>query len=420
MKLLAFIAIAALSFSGNAKIPKFDSAASRIYDLKIQNAKLAVFTTHMPLIKEQITSQLSFLVGFFNHYNSGPLLSHAKFEVISVKEDQSGRGKFIATYNATIPVAWNNRNSPVGSMQVTLPHRAGPQFYGQFLNAMDSGNLSNCHDHSGALSTANLFYHFRPNNSYCNFSDEAIANEYVFKLAATFTPSALQTSDKAPEYKKLWADGLLDVFLVFAKDKPYAANQNDVGSISYYETIRALYREYSSERFNFALNEQLPKFVQIEKTLSNGQKIRIVAMLVEKVSLVSQSEINTIKAYSTKADYVMYNGHAGLGSNIDQFIRLVDFPRARYQVYFLNGCDTFSYYPTQAMTRVERMNPGDKASKWLDLISNGMPAYFHTMAPNTMAVLRELVKQRASYRDILSQIDDYQNAAVMGEEDNLY
>ncbi len=305
-------------------------------------------------------------------------------------------------------------------MQVILPHRAGPQFYGQFLSALDSGTLTNCHDHSGALSTANLFYHFRPYNSYCNFSDESIATDYVFKMPASFTPSSLQTHNKSPEYNKLWADGLLDVFLVFAKDKPYAANNSDVGSRSYYETLRALYREYSSERFNFALDDNLPKFLQIEKTLANNQKIRIAVMLVEKVSLVSQSEINTIKAYSTKADYVMYNGHAGLGHNIDQFIRLVDFPRARYQVYFLNGCDTFSYYPTQAMTRVERMNPGDKASKWLDLISNGMPAYFHTMSPNTLAVLKELVRQRASYRDILSQIDDYQNAAVMGEEDNLY
>lgn len=422
--LLIIFLLTIVKVSASAADQKFDSNTSTVYDLKIDEGKLIVFTPNLPLIRRQITSQLSFLVGYFNHFNSGPLLSHAKFNIESVKEDTTGRGKYLVTYSALVPVAWTNRKKAPTHFEVILPNRSGPQFFENLLSEFKDGSLSDCREQNESLSVVNLFYHYRPQRRNCNFSDDTIANRFAFKLDASFSPSKLQTSNKSPEYARIWDDGLLDILLVFAKDKIGNRDYYDNGSLSYYQTFKKLNKTFdqlisSNVDFNWSLRNNMQRFIENEYLLEDNRRVRLRILLVDRITIATSSEIEKIKKYSAEADYVMYNGHAGLGSNIDRFMSLVEFDKSKYQIYFLNGCDTFSYYPSSAMTKVERTNTGDKASKWVDLITNAMPSYFNSMASNTTKMVEALIDGKVTYKEILKEIDDYQNATVMGEEDNI-
>jgi hypothetical protein len=46
---------------------------------------------------------------------------------------------------------------------------------------------------------------------------------------------------------------------------------------------------------------------------------------------------------STDADVIVYNGHAGLGQNVRKLATMGRFKSGKYQIFYMNGCDTFAY-----------------------------------------------------------------------------
>lgn len=231
--LLIIFLLTIVKVSASAAEAKFDSRTFKVYDLVINEGKLIVFTPNLPLIKRQITSQLSFLVGYFNHFNSDPLLSHAKVNIESVRPDTSGRGKYLVTYKALVPVAWTNSMQAPKHFEVILPHRTAPQFLESFFNELKNGSLSDCREQSGSLSVISLFYRYRPLRENCNFIDETVAQNFVFKLNASFGPTYLEMSSKTIENTKIWEDGLLDILLAFTKERIYSRDYYENGSLSY-------------------------------------------------------------------------------------------------------------------------------------------------------------------------------------------
>ncbi len=54
---------------------------------------------------------------------------------------------------------------------------------------------------------------------------------------------------------------------------------------------------------------------RIFTTLAGGKKVIVNALLVDNVSSASETFYTRYNALSTRADVIIYNGHAGLGSN---------------------------------------------------------------------------------------------------------
>ena len=122
--------------------------------------------------------------------------------------------------------------------------------------------------------------------------------------------------------------------------------------------------------------------------------------------------------WTQSADFVSYNGHSGLGANIRALARLGTFVEGQYQLYFINGCDTFAYIDSALADAHATVNPGFAGTKFFDLITNSMPAYFTDMAPSTITIIKALRDSKLTYRQILAKLPKVQRAVVSGEEDN--
>ena len=125
------------------------------------------------------------------------------------------------------------------------------------------------------------------------------------------------------------------------------------------------------------------------------------------------------------ADIISYNGHAGLGANVRSLANKGKFFPKKYVLFFMNGCDTFSYSDaaTTLATIRAALNPEDvNGTKLMDFVANGMPAYFNDMADASMSVIRALryPGSEKTFNQMLHNVDGVQVVVATGEEDNVY
>src|SRR5262249_29035213 len=95
----------------------------------------------------------------------------------------------------------------------------------------------------------------------------------------------------------------------------------------------------------------------------------------------------------------------------------------KYQIFFMDGCDTFAYVDDSIAKARALVNPSDPTgTKYMDMVTNAMPAYFVSLADSTMALIRALAAptQPKSWGAIFRNIDPAQVAVVTGEEDNVF
>src|SRR5262249_51335795 len=95
----------------------------------------------------------------------------------------------------------------------------------------------------------------------------------------------------------------------------------------------------------------------------------------------------------------------------------------QYVVVFMNGCDTFAYIDGSLSMAHTAVNPDDTTGfKYIDIVNNGMPAFFASMAESSLAMFRGFM----SYDDpkpveqIFTKIDSWQLVMVTGEQDNTF
>ena len=96
------------------------------------------------------------------------------------------------------------------------------------------------------------------------------------------------------------------------------------------------------------------------------------------------------------------------------------FVKGQYQLFLVNGCDTFAYVDDALFDAHQAVNPDNEKTKYLDIITNAMPSYFHENAGANMAIINALVSKDKTYRAILEDFDIDQRAVVTGEEDNAW
>lgn len=125
---------------------------------------------------------------------------------------------------------------------------------------------------------------------------------------------------------------------------------------------------------------------------------------------------------------VLYNGHSGLGSNMNlDDIRSQDgtdihLPKRRYQILLLDGCSTYSHYVDHYFKQKQtRSDP--HGSKNLDVITNGIEGSFGNFSQDSMALVGAVLHWATTgaprnYGQILSKFSPSSLPGVSGEEDN--
>ena len=114
--------------------------------------------------------------------------------------------------------------------------------------------------------------------------------------------------------------------------------------------------------------------------------------------------------------------HSGLRKNVAKVVETGKVERGQHQLFFLNGCNTFSYVTSEFFDARTKVN-GVPGTKFLDIIANAMPAYGTYDVPTALAALNALLEykeNRRDYNDILASFPKVHKRAIMGEEDNEF
>lgn len=423
--LAQFSEIHASSFPGNLPTrPLYDSAHAVIVDAKIEQGILHSKIADPSWAKRSIEGQLYFLVGQLNGHDGVVEMSQAEIEVKSVTLQENG--EFEIFYTANLLLAWPREVPIPDTFQALLPLHGDDQGQLDFFKKYGGKSAadSNCMDWSAHDVSYDIFwYYYRPENYGCVLSDPN--HEHKEDLASfelSMRLSDKNTSNKAPEYFKIWEDGKLEVLVMIALDKGDNPTPSDVGLSSYKTLHRDMFLKFGQPTESTLPQDKEPTlkdtalFYRWE--LADGKELIIRAYLIPGIRAYNPEFSVQYNQHTQTADLVAYNGHSGLGANIRALARLGTFVKGQYQIYFVNGCDTFAYLDKALTKAHEVVNPGENGTKYLDLIMNAMPAYFHHMSLSTLHLTKSLLEAKLNYRQILSGVPQVQRAVVSGEEDN--
>lgn len=371
--------------------------------------------------KQTIQDQLLYTVGQLNGYTAVGRVDKA--EITNIQKSTRSDGKTEITYKAKLPVIWAKRNGMPDGIDLKLPldiSYAGQEAFATKYkhDCVDWG----AHD----VDAGSMFYYFRPFASDCKLT----AGD-VHSVKATVAPSPSQTTGKFPEYNKIWEDNTLNVVAIFGKYEDGAMTASDAGIAGYNEFIGAMKSELSTRNLT-TVPASVPSApgvnmtdIEFNASLPDGKKIKVVALLTDNVSdgLQDPTFRARYETLSTRADFITYNGHAGLGSNIRSLASAGKWVAGQYVVVFMNGCDTFAYIDGSLSAAHTAVNSDDTTGfKYIDIVNNGMPAFFSSMPEASVAMFRGFMSydDPQTYEKIFSKVDSSQLVMVTGEHDNEF
>jgi hypothetical protein len=367
----------------------------------------------------KIEDQLLYTIGHLNHDNSVGRLD--QLQLSNVQSESTPDGRVRLSYHARMPVAWGQRDNIPTSYAMRLP--ADISFAGQ--NAFTSKYNERCVDFGAHDVTAgSMWYYYRPERSGCSI-DEAD----IVRVTADVSVSEINTSGKYPEYHEVWEDDVLQVVAVFGKYEDGATGNSDAGISAYNRFVRTIGTELSqfdlvTEPAEIPFNPgiELPDVV-FSAALPDGRAVEVTALLVDNVRTAPASFNARYGELSSAADLIVYNGHAGLGANIRSLASKGQWVEGQYAIVFMNGCDTYAYIDSALNDAHAAVNVDDpNGTKYLDIVTNAMPSFFHEMPAATMALVRGLLSydDPQTYEQMFVDIDADEVVLVSGEQDNVF
>jgi hypothetical protein len=395
---------------------KADSSAQAVFvDMELDGEVLADFSFDP---EQTIQDQFLYTIGHLNGDNAVGRLD--KLVLTNLKSESVG-GKTKLSYHAKIQVAWGKRNNVPAKYEFILPRDISfssqekfAQKYGH--DCVDVG----AHD----VDAGSIWYYYRPKRSSCK-----LASEDVFRATANVALSPVNTTGKYPEYDKVWEDGVFEIVAIFGKYEDGATTEADAGIAAYNrfsqvlrDDLRAFNLTTTPSTLSRSPGVATPEFT-LDAKLDDTHTVRVHALMVDNVREAGPTFDARYAELSTKADFIVYNGHAGLGANIRALARKGRWQQGQYVMVFMNGCDTYAYVDSALFDAHAAVNPDDpKGSKYTDIITNAQPAFFVSMPQATRALIKGLFLYNApkTYEQIFKDIDSNQIVLVSGEEDNTF
>ena len=369
-------------------------------------------------LEHTANDQLLYTIGHLNGSRAVGRLDATK--LTNFKTDRLDDGTTHVTFHAVMPVGWGSKTNLPKTYDLTLPKRVDYQGLQDFATKYEHSGCVEAGAHD--VSVDSLWYYFRPSQSGCS-----LAETDVVHVKATVTKSAENTEGKYPEYDKVWSDDTLSVVAIFGKYDEGATSSSDSGISAFnrfVQTARATWKNGTVTPADLpnAPGTEHPD-VTIEAPLPGGRTIRITALLTDKISSAPQAFYDRYEGLSTSADLIFYNGHSGLGQNVRALAQKGKFEAGKYQIFFMNGCDSFAYVDGSLAKTRSVLNPDDPTgTKYMDVITNVMPSFFTSMPDASLAVIAGLAAPDApkTYQQIFENIDKSEVVVVTGEEDNAY
>lgn len=369
-------------------------------------------------LPKQVEKQLLFTIGQLNGDRSVGRLDQVDLDILSNESVNGGRK---ITYSASMPVAWGKPNSVPNSYDLIMPVDISYDGNASFTEKYKDSCVDwSAHD----VDVDSMWYYYRPDAYNCNLDQED-----VLTFTADVSVSEINTTGKYPEYHKVWEDDVLKVVAVFGKYEDGATTASDAGISAYNKFVRQVKQALAAYDL-VTVPEDLPYSpgvatpdVTLTADLGDGKSVQVVAMLVDNVRAYNPTFNARYEELSGSADLIAYNGHSGLGANIRALANKGSWVTGQYAIVFLNGCDTYAYVDSALADAHMNVNSDDsEGTKYLDIVTNAMPAYFASDAPATMAFIKALMayEQPRTYEQIFANVDSAQVVLVSGEQDNVY
>jgi hypothetical protein len=366
--------------------------------------------------KSEIEAQLLFTVGHLNADRAVARLD--RHTVSNISTTQEGNLTRIR-YHVKIPVAWGSKKNLPKTYELKLPKHVDFSSQQALFDRVKNTCIEfGAHDPD----IDSFFYYYRPKQAGCTLGPDDVTTSL-----ATATRSKENTRNKYPEYDKVWEDKALKVVAIFGKFED-GKTSGDAGIDGYNEFVNAVRRELGpAVRTTPAKVPDSPGVsvpdVQFDADLPGGRSVQVVALLVDNVRQGGPQFNARYNALSTDADLIAYNGHAGLGQNVRALAQMGRFKPKKYQIFFMNGCDTFAYVDGSLAQTRAKLNPDDPTgTKYMEFVTNAMPSFFSSMPTATMALIKglESFDKPLTYDQIFANIDRSEVVLVTGEEDNTF
>lgn len=332
-------------------------------------------------------------------------------ELSNVKETAGGATKTIS-YKASLPVLFPKRTTVPTKYDLALPKDATR------FDAFNAKYDQKCGFNEYGVET---FWHdFNPSAASCQLEDAD-----VVRATASVRPHPKTTTNKYPEYSEIWKDDALDIVAVFGIIS--SNTPTDEGAREREAVIRRISESLTgAKRVDNTPGRSAIKDSTVTGTIMVGGKkrnVKLDAILVEEVAATGSDFDERFGAATEKADFVVYSGHSGLGKNINALAKKSRVTKGKYQLSYLNGCQTFAYLGDALKEKKVAANPEDTAgTKYLDIVANALPSYGDD--GDTIITLYEAMTKYTSgpktYNQLLQDFSSRHLVAVFGEDDNAF
>jgi len=332
-----------------------------------------------------------------------------------VRETVEGGKKRIA-YKASLPVVWPKDGTSSERFELPLPLDT------TVLDAFNEKYDGSCGKDSYGQDT---FWHdFNPEAENCKLDGAD-----VHRAQVTIRLHPKSTEGKFPEYDQVWADNALNVVAVFGLISGDSENDSDDGAremenflSTASEGLAQASRTKESSTSSIVRRETLTGTVALAGKTGN---VSIKAFLVGSVFGTGSEFDDLFGAATENADLIVYSGHSGLGKNINALAEKMRVSKNKYQLVYLNGCQSFAYLGTAMRDKHVQVNGAEtdpNGTKFLDVVANALPAYDDNGASSLTLydALLAGTDSPKSFNELLTDFSSTHLVAVFGEEDNTY
>lgn len=396
---------------------KADSSAEAVIVDMAFSAELIASSSWNPA--QQVENQLLYTIGQLNGSDAVGRLD--KVDLQNVKTERTDDGDYRITYDASIQVAWRKRQGVPATYDFILPRDVTHSGLDTFVDSYGTTCVDwGAHD----VDQGSMWYYYRPSKNRCNFNEND-----VIKTTAQVTVSDVNTTGKYPEYHRVWEDNVFVVLAVFGKYKDGATSNSDAGIRAYNEFAKEIRGALGGSELQMdpvdapsTPGVDVPEITYSAK-IDADRRVVVYTLLVDNVRTAGASFDARYGELSRNADLIVYNGHAGLGSNIRALARKGEWQEGQYAMVFMNGCDTYAYVDSALFDSHAAVNPDDaEGTKYVDLITNALPSFFANMSEATMALVNGMLAydNPLTYEQIFKDISSTQIVLVTGEHDNEY
>lgn len=353
-----------------------------------------VFTTKTLFPKTIVQNQLKYLFGVLNEIDSGIDFPNLTIEILATRNN----GGFLEIdYTAKGSFAWNGPREIPSSLRLILPKRGDDEGLTDFLNKYQK----NCAKKTSLVTS--FWNYYRPNHEGCPL--KASIPEDVVLLSAVLKEIDSGDDKREPNYRQIFDDNILEITAIMTKEN--LDNPEDI-SIWDFNTL-CDYFSKDAFLFNKANNECHSEGKR------DGQIVKAHVFLIENFNDKPDIFFQKIRQYVLNSDLVTYNGHSGLGLNIESWMKFYPISKEKYQIVFLNSCDTYGYFRDEFFNRIKSLNQVQSSGEHIDVILNATPNYFGTFSDSNVNLVKKLLKS-SGYSELLKSLPVEQHSLLLYEQ----